>query len=116
MKLSVSSVAVLGLLTIWLILPEGPQAQSFFGASNSPANNPYMRSELGRRMAYEQARARSRQRQQQLVSDTDKLIRLVKDLQIDMRNDDMSPSDLSRRAAEIEKLARSVQNSMKGDS
>lgn len=67
-------------------------------------------------MAYEQARARSRQRQQQLVSDTDKLIRLVKDLQIDMRNDDMSPSDLSRRAAEIEKLARSVQNSMKGDS
>jgi hypothetical protein len=104
------------MVTILLILPEGPQAQSFFGAGNSPANNPYLRGELGRRMAYEQAQARSKQRQKRLVSDTDKLIRMVKDLQIDMRNEDMSPSDLTRRAAEIEKLAHSVQNSMKGDS
>ena len=114
MKLSARSIAVLGLLTLWLILPEGPQAQSFFGANNLPAN---MRNGLGRRMAYEQALARSRQRQQRLISDADKLVHMVKDLQVDIRDDkDMSPSDLSRRAGEIEKLAHSVQQSMKGAS
>ncbi len=114
MKLSGRSIAVLGLLSIWLMLPEGPQAQSLFGANNLPAN---MRNGLGRRMAYEQALARSRQRQQRLISDADKLVHMVKDLQVDIRDDkEMSPSDLSRRAAEIEKLAHSVQRTVKGDS
>ena len=116
MKFSMNAIVVLGLLTVCLILPE-VQAQSYFGPSNIPSNSPFMRSELGRRMAYEQMRARSKQRQKRLESDTDKLVGLVTDLQKEMQSDKaLSPSDLSKRAAEIEKLAHSVQDKMKGDS
>jgi hypothetical protein len=91
--------------------------QSFLGSNNVMSGNPYTRSELGRRMAYEQMQARNRQRQQRLQSDTEKLVHMVSDLQQQMQSDPtLSPADLGKRAAEIEKLARSVEDRMKGDS
>jgi NAD(P)-dependent dehydrogenase (short-subunit alcohol dehydrogenase family) len=113
MKASVRAIAVCSVFAMCLM----SEGQSFVGANNAASGSPYMRSELGRRMAREQMRARNRQRQERLQSDTEKLLNEVNDLQQQMRSDvEFSPADLSRRAAEIEKLARSVQNRMKGDS
>src|SRR5882762_5678412 len=115
MRFSTKAIAICGVLAMCCLTSEGQQ--SFVGANNVTSGNPYMRSEIGRRMAYEQMKARNIQRQQRLQSDTEKLVHMVSDLQQQMQGDlILSPIDLSRRAAEIEKLAHSVQNRMKGDS
>ena len=115
MRFSVKAFAVCSALSMCL-MSEGQQ--SFVGGANSvPSGSPYMRNELGRRMASEQMQARNRQRQQRLQSDTEKLVHMVSDLQQQMQGDPaLTPGDLSKRAAEIEKLARSVEDKMKGDS
>jgi hypothetical protein len=70
---------------------------------------------LSQRMAIDRARAMNADRQKRLESDTNKLVGLVEDLNREMRRDsEMSPLDLSRRAAEIERLAHAVQDRMKG--
>ena len=114
MRISVRTVAVCSVFAMCL-MSEGQQ--SFVGANNVASGSPYLRSVLGRRMLYEQMRARNKQRQQRLEADTEKLVHMVSDLEQQMQSDTaLSPVDLSRRAAEIEKLARSVQDRMKGDS
>jgi hypothetical protein len=118
MKLSVKAVAVLGLLAISLVAPRAQQAQNFIGASNTPAtNDPFLRSTLGRRMLGEQMRERNIDRQKHLESDANRIVDLGEQLQRGMQGEKaLSPDDLNRRAAEIEKLARSVRERMKGDS
>jgi hypothetical protein len=70
---------------------------------------------MGGRIAEQQARTRNSERQKKLESDTEKLMGLVNDLKDRMQNEEaVSPADLSRRAEEIEKLARSVKDRMKG--
>ena len=70
---------------------------------------------LSSRVAEQQARSRNSERQKRLESDTDKLVDLVNDLKQQVQEDKkLSPADLSKRAEEIEKLARSVKDRMKG--
>ena len=70
---------------------------------------------LTRRMAEERAREMNVDRQRRLEAETNRLVGLVNELTRDVRSDkEIAPLDLSRRAAEIEKLARSVQDRMKG--
>lgn len=70
---------------------------------------------LNSRIAEQQARTRNSERQKRLESDTQKLIGLVDELKQQMQGEkEMSPSELSKRAEEIEKLARSVKDRMKG--
>jgi hypothetical protein len=59
---------------------------------------------------------RNGERQKRLVSDTEKLVALVNELKIDMdkTNKDMLSLDVIRKADEIEKLAHSVKEKMKG--
>lgn len=61
-------------------------------------------------------KAREAERQQQLVRDTDKLLDLAKQLkeQVDKSNKDMLSIDVVKKAAEIEKLAKSVKERMRG--
>jgi hypothetical protein len=61
-----------------------------------------------------QLRARNADRQKSLVSDTNKLLRLVKELnaEIARTNPDSLNADQLRRMAEIEKLARNVKDKM----
>jgi hypothetical protein len=67
------------------------------------------------RIAEQQARTRNSERQKKLESDTEKLVGLVSDLKGQIQNEkSISPADLSKRAEEIEKLARSVKDRMKG--
>jgi hypothetical protein len=64
----------------------------------------------------EQSRMRNTDRQKQLVSDTQKLLALANELKsdVDKSNKDMLSIDVIKKAEEIEKLAHSVKEKMKG--
>jgi hypothetical protein len=64
----------------------------------------------------QQARARSTDRQKKLVADTEKLLALATELKtdVDKTNKDILSVDVIKKADEIEKLAHSVKERMKG--
>jgi hypothetical protein len=64
----------------------------------------------------QQARARSTERQKKLVADTDKLLSLATELKtdVDKTNQNILSMDVIKKADEIEKLAHSVKERMKG--
>ena len=66
--------------------------------------------------ADQQEKMRNTDRQKRLVADTDKLLALATDLkaQVDKSNKDTLSVDVIKKAEEIEKLARSVKERMKG--
>jgi hypothetical protein len=66
--------------------------------------------------AEQQEKLRNNDRQKRLVADTDKLLALATDLkaQVDKSNKDTLSVDVIKKAEEIEKLARSVKERMKG--
>jgi hypothetical protein len=68
------------------------------------------------RRAEQQELARSTDRQKRLVADTNKLLALATDLkeQVDKTNKDILSVDVIKKADEIEKLAHSVKERMKG--
>jgi nitric oxide reductase activation protein len=67
-------------------------------------------------MADDQAKMRNVDRQKQLVLDTQKLLALANELKsdVDKSNKDTMSLDVIRKADEIEKLAHSVKEKMKG--
>lgn len=67
-------------------------------------------------LAEQQARAQNSERQKRLVADTDRLLALATELktQVDKTNKDILSVDVIKKAEEIEKLARSVKERMKG--
>ena len=68
------------------------------------------------RMEEQQARSRNSERQKRLVADTDKLLALIADLkrQIEQADKNGQSVDVTKKAEEIEKLAKSVKDRMKG--
>jgi nitric oxide reductase activation protein len=64
----------------------------------------------------QQARMRNNERQKQLVDDTAKLLSLANELKadVDKSSKDTLSLDVVRKADEIEKLAHSVKEKMKG--
>lgn len=64
----------------------------------------------------QQARSRNNARQQKLVDDTNKLLELATQLkqEVDKTNKDTLSIDVIKKADEIEKLAHSVKERMKG--
>lgn len=68
------------------------------------------------RMEEQQARSRNSERQKKLVADTDRLLALIADLkrQIEQADKDGQPVDVTKKAEEIEKLAKSVKDRMRG--
>ena len=66
--------------------------------------------------AEQQEKLRNNDRQKRLVADTDKLLALATDLkaQVDKSTKDTLSVDVIKKAEEIEKLARSVKERMKG--
>ena len=64
----------------------------------------------------QQARARSTDRQKKLVADTEKLLALATELKtdVDKTNQNILSVDVIKKAEEIEKLAHSVKERMKG--
>lgn len=68
------------------------------------------------RMEEQQAKMRNMDRQKQIVADTQKLVALANQLKSDVEksNKDTLSLDVIRKADEIEKLAKSVKDKMKG--
>jgi len=69
-----------------------------------------------RRLAHEMAKKANLERQAQLKSDTVKLLRLSQELKdyVDKSNENVLSLEVLKKAEEIEKLARSVKDKMKG--
>lgn len=68
-------------------------------------------------MQEQQAKSRNSDRQRRLVEDTARLLALAADLKQQMGNNtnkDAMTADMVRKAEEIEKLAKSVKERMKG--
>lgn len=84
--------------------------QPGFGEPPGP-NDPMERQRLEK-----MEKARNVDRQKQLQRDTDKLLSLAKELKedVDKSNKDMLSIDVVKKAAEIEKLAKSVKDRMRG--
>jgi hypothetical protein len=81
-----------------------------FGESPNPTD-PMQRQRLEK-----MEKARNVDRQKQLEKDTDKLLSLAKELkeEVDKSNADTLSVDVVKKAAEIEKLAKSVKDRMRG--
>lgn len=88
---------------------QGPGSQSPLGADEAVR-------ERTAKIALEQEKARNDDRQKRLVADTDKLLALATELKadVDKTNKDMLSVDVVKKADEIEKLAHSVKEKMKG--
>jgi len=80
---------------------------SFGGNSDDPMTS---------RMAEQQAHSRNIDRQKKLKTDTDRLLALATDLkeQVDKTDKNVLSIEVIKKAEEIEKLARSVKERMKG--
>jgi hypothetical protein len=93
--------------------PTMPQIQPPPSVFNEPenSNDPMQRQRLEK-----MAKARNNDRQKQLVQDTNKLLSLAKQLkeEVDKSNSDTLSVDVVKKAGEIEKLAKSVKDRMKG--
>jgi hypothetical protein len=81
------------------------------GRSGSDDSDP-----MGPRREEQQAQLRNTDRQKRLVADTEKLLSLATDLkaQVDKSTKDTLSLDVIKKADEIEKLAHSVKERMKG--
>ena len=93
-------------------LPAGqspPGSQSPLGADEAVR-------ERTAKIAIEQEKARNDDRQKRLVADTDKLLLLATELKADVDKTDRNTLsiDVVKKADEIEKLAHSVKEKMKG--
>lgn len=71
---------------------------------------------MSRRAAILQAQKRNELRQQDIVKDTAKLLTLAQELkvEVDKSNKDQMSMSVIKKAEEIEKLAKSVKEKMKG--
>lgn len=72
--------------------------------------------ETQERIAHDLAKKANQARQAALKSDTEKLVRLTGELKeyVDKSNENMLSLDVIKKAEEIEKLAKSVKEKMKG--
>lgn len=72
---------------------------------------------MARRAMLRQAQKRNDERQQDIVNDTAKLLKLTQQLKDELAKNNKDPMSLTtiRKTEEIEKLARTVKEKMKGN-
>jgi nitric oxide reductase activation protein len=72
--------------------------------------------DVQRQIAHDMAKKANEERQAALKADTDKLVKLAGELKdyVDKTNENVLSLDVVRKAEEIEKLAHSVKDKMKG--
>jgi len=89
----------------------GANVPGMGGRADPMANDP-----MNGRMEEQQIKSRNSERQKRLVSDTDRLLTLSKELkeQVATPGKTPGPGDVGKKAEEIEKLAKSVKDRMKG--
>jgi hypothetical protein len=81
-----------------------------------PGTMPTDIDESQRRMSHDMAKKANLERQAQIKNDTEKLLKLSQELKdyVDKSNENMLSLSVLKKAEEIEKLARSVKDKMKG--
>jgi hypothetical protein len=81
-----------------------------------PLSAPGEPDEGQRRLVREMAKKANLERQAQIKTDTEKLLKLSQELKdyVDKSNENLLSLDVLKKAEEIEKLARSVKDKMKG--
>ena len=96
--------------------PTSKQGQQVPGFPAPGRDNPADPDPMDSHRAEQQEKLRNTDRQKRLVADTDKLLVLATDLkaQVDKSTKDTLSVDVIKKAEEIEKLARSVKERMKG--
>ncbi|HEY1993525.1 MAG TPA: hypothetical protein VGG81_03905 [Edaphobacter sp.] len=97
--------------------PQGGRQQQVPGFPSPGRNgNPAEPDPIDPHRAEQQEKLRNNDRQKRLVADTDKLLSLATDLkaQVDKSTKDTLSVDVIKKADEIEKLAHSVKERMKG--
>ena len=85
--------------------------------TQQPINNPFPNANIDdSRLEHDQAKLRNVDRQKQIVADTQKLVTLTSELNaaVEKSNKDTLSPDVIHKADEIEKLAKSVREKMKG--
>ncbi|MGA8152642.1 MAG: hypothetical protein WB952_16950 [Terriglobales bacterium] len=92
-----------------------PMPNPNFPSQGSP-QAPSPEQETQDRIQKEMAKKANQERQAQLKRDTERLFKLATELKqsVDKSNENMLSVDVVRKAEEIEKLARSVKDKMKG--
>jgi nitric oxide reductase activation protein len=77
---------------------------------------PASEDEATERMAHDMAKKANQERAAELKADTDKLLKLAEQLKasVDKSNENVLSLDVIKKAEEIEKLAHSVKDKMKG--
>jgi hypothetical protein len=92
------------------------QGQQLPGMPPKQGTNPADPDPINPHREEQQAKLRNDDRQKRLVADTDKLLALATDLkqQVDKSTKDTLSVDVIKKADEIEKLAHSVKERMKG--
>ena len=121
MKLLRSAVlAVVFLAGVFGTCSNGQLAQPFPAQQPVPgrpgAEVPSLGPSMSPEMQAQQARSRNSERQKKLMEDTNKLLELATQLKqdVDKTNKDVLSVDVIKKADEIEKLAHSVKERMKG--
>ena len=115
-------VGIVFLMGVSGTLSEGQMAPSFPPEQQSPplgrpgVDAPPLGPPLSPQMQERQARSQNSERQKRLTADTDKLLVLATELkqEVDKTNRDVLSIDVIKKADEIEKLAHSVKERMRG--
>ena len=96
--------------------PNLPPSQQMPGSTIPSIGAPEVTDDRMMRMEQEQAKMRNVDRQKKLVEDTEKLLSLANQLkeEVGKSNKDTLSLDVVKKAEEIEKLAHSVKEKMKG--
>src|ERR1700680_231128 len=108
-------------MVLWFVvtatLPSMPQSSTQpFQQNPSLQQKPGPEDEARLRIEREMAKKANQARQADLKRDTDKLLKLATELKdyVDKTNENTLSLDVVKKAEEIEKLARSVKDKMKG--
>ena len=99
------------LLSLWFVLPSYAQGGQRIGGTVAPTED-----DTRERIARDMAKKANLERQAALKADTDKLVKLAGELKeyVDKSNENMLSLEVLKKAEEIEKLAHSVKEKMKG--
>lgn len=106
------------LLSCLLFITAPAQTQDPFpaGSQDPQFGHPKPRDPMEEKMEHDREKALNKQRQANLQKDTDRLLKLATELKesVDKSNEHTLSLDVIKKADEIEKLAKSVKEKMKG--
>ncbi|MBZ5707012.1 MAG: hypothetical protein LAN63_16830 [Acidobacteriia bacterium] len=104
------------LVLVLAVLPPVSWGEPLYQHPRLPGQQPAQEDEDRAKIEKDMAKKANQQRQADLKRDTDKLLKLATELQqyVDKSNENVLSLEVIKKAEEIEKLAHSVKEKMKG--